>query len=272
MHNTLDIDGAIRYLIQNYHSILAPLSLEKVVVGQHLTAVKLNDASCGVAGTLNTSPSGPCAVSERYFGPFSPGNYAGHQLVELFKSPLKTGSIQSVKMAALNAVSASLLNQSHYTVLADYDPIQSVVSELPLKICMVGAFQSYIKRLETAPHYLNVVELDPTALFPNQKHLFVPYSEAEDVIQMADVVIITGLTLVNGTFAELMKHIHVGQQVILVGPSAGYPPQLLFDAGVTLIGSMRILNPKLVIEIVEQGGSGYHLYRSAAQKICIKND
>jgi uncharacterized protein (DUF4213/DUF364 family) len=271
MNYSLDIDGVIQYLIHNYRRRIEPVVLDRVVIGQHLTAIQFKDGTTGVSGTLHAAQPGPCKVEDRYFGPFSPGNFVNHSLLDLLDCNLNGNLIRSVKMAAISAFSSTLLNESAYEIRYDYDPIQSIVSNKSLKVCLVGAFQSYIKRLETAGHTLKVVELEQSTLFPQQQHLFVPYANAEAALKDSEVIIITGLTLVNGTFSDLINHVSQGQQVILVGPSAAYPPKLLFDAGVTLIGSLMVLNPKLMIEMVEQGGSGYHLYRGAAQKIGILN-
>jgi len=64
--------------------------------------------------------------------------------------------------------------------------------------------------------------------------------ENEFVLGRSDVVILTGSSLVNGTFAELLAYSHRARSVGLYGPSACIIPDVLFEQGVDFVLSHRI--------------------------------
>jgi uncharacterized protein (DUF4213/DUF364 family) len=62
-----------------------------------------------------------------------------------------------------------------------------------------------------------------------------PAEENEAVLGEADVVIVTGSSLVNGTFGELMSYAAGARAIGLYGPSVSFLPDVLFDDGVHFI-------------------------------------
>jgi len=64
--------------------------------------------------------------------------------------------------------------------------------------------------------------------------------ENEFVLGRSDVAILTGSSLVNGTFAELLAYSHRARSVGLYGPSACIIPDVLFEQGVDFVLSHRI--------------------------------
>jgi len=68
--------------------------------------------------------------------------------------------------------------------------------------------------------------------------------ENEFVLGRSDVVIITGSSLVNGTFAELLAYSRRARSVGLYGPSACIIPDVLFEQGLEFVLSHRIRDPE----------------------------
>jgi uncharacterized protein (DUF4213/DUF364 family) len=64
--------------------------------------------------------------------------------------------------------------------------------------------------------------------------------ENEFVLSRSDVAIITGSSLVNGTFSELLSYSRRARSVGLYGPSACIIPDVLFERGADFILSHRI--------------------------------
>jgi uncharacterized protein (DUF4213/DUF364 family) len=46
-------------------------------------------------------------------------------------------------------------------------------------------------------------------------------------------------------------------------------PDAFFKKGVTVMAGVRILNPDLMIKILKQGGSAYHLLKECSEKIAF---
>jgi len=69
-----------------------------------------------------------------------------------------------------------------------------------------------------------------------------------------------------------MEIVPKNAKVILVGPTSGLIPDVLFSHGVDIIGATSITDPGKMMELVAEGAAGFHLFQSCATKICIVNE
>ncbi len=250
---------------------LKRLMIDKLVIGARLTAVRLSDGSHGVASTLpETERHASC--KGRDYGEFSPTKVAGSSVTSLFETPKQNAMIDSVRIAVLNAISSAHLANGAYTIIPDMDPIELVDPEKRGLITLVGAFQSYIHRLSGYGSRLKVLELDPDTLSSDQMQYFVPADEYASILPSSEIVIITGMTLVNNTIDGLLAAVAPGTTVIVTGPSSSIIPDVLFRNKVTVIGATQITRPEMLFPLVSECGSGYHLFHYCARKICIMKD
>ena len=180
-----------------------------------------------------------------------------------------TGLLPSLRIAVLSALSSRFHSSAYYKILEDQDPIQLIDLGSVKNITVVGAFHSYIRKISETRNNLSVLEMNEESLVAEFKKYFVPAREYKSVLPDSDIVIITGQTLVNGTIDNLLKYISPGTQVIVTGPSGSILPDILFDNNVSIIGAVRITRPELLLDIVSEGGTGYHLFEYCARKICI---
>ncbi len=263
------IEQTLDILKSRHQSRIENLTLMKVRLGMHLSAVQLSDGSCGVAGNAPGNGQHAPRKKERDFGDFTPNQIRGRKVLDLLETPKQGPIIDTLKIAVLNAISTALLAEADYTVIEDKDPIELLDLTQKRKITMVGAFQSYIRNLSAAGHQLQVLEMNADSMGEDLQKYYVPAHEYPSVIPDSDVVIITGLTLVNQTIDGLLSHITPGTEVVVSGPSANILPEVLFSNGVTIIGATRITDPEILFSTVGEGGSGYHLFRYGARKICV---
>jgi uncharacterized protein (DUF4213/DUF364 family) len=119
---------------------------------------------------------------------------------------------------------------------------------------------------------LFVLELNRNAMTEESMKYYVPAEDYGKVIPESDVVIITGLTLVNNTIDGLLSVIRPETRVIVTGPSSSIIPDILFENNVSIIGATKIEKPDLLFRIVSEFGTGYHLFRYCARKTCIVNE
>ncbi len=70
-----------------------------------------------------------------------------------------------------------------------------------------------------------------------------PEKENCEVLGKASVVIITGSSLVNGTFGDLMSYASQARLIILYGASVGLIPDVFMENGVNFIHSYRVSDP-----------------------------
>ena len=251
-----------------YKEKIENLTISDVRAGIYLTALRLSDNSCGVASTMANSHH-ECSKDKRDFGDFTPLKIKGQKVTGLLETDNESGVISTLRIAALNAISSGIISEPDYTILHDTDPIDLVKPEPGKTVTLVGAFQSYIKRIEESGARLRVLELDEKALLSGQQQYYVPAGEYMKVIPDSEIIIITGMTLVNNTIDNLLYHVHRDSTVVVTGPSGSIIPDILFEHNVKIIGATRITNPELLFEIAGEWGAGYHLFRYCAEKICV---
>jgi uncharacterized protein (DUF4213/DUF364 family) len=125
-------------------------------------------------------------------------------------------------------------------------------------VVVVGHFP-FIPRVREAARQLWVLEKRPgEGDFPAEA--------APDVIPQADVVAITGTSLINHTFEELMRLCRQGAFVLVLGPTTPLSP-VLFDYGVDVISGTLVTDPETVLRYISQGASFRQIKRSRGVKL-----
>ncbi|WP_027360218.1 DUF364 domain-containing protein [Desulforegula conservatrix] len=139
------------------------------------------------------------------------------------------------------------------SVLPDPDGIYDGESQLffeekarHLKTCFIGHFRQAAEWREKG-FPVTIVELDPK---PGDIH----WNDAAGVLGECDMVFITGLTLINDTFEQVIDLTPKAKERILFGPTVPFC-DFWFDYGITTVGSTRILMPDLAREFFAANGS-----------------
>jgi len=265
------VESTYAHLKSHYGDEIEHLEIEDVRIGVFHTAIKLSNGSYGVSGTLPFMEL-PCDKKSRDYGVFSPTKIRGQKVTGLFESEKATNIIDTLKVAALNALSSRFLTPSNYHIVEDADPIDLIGFPVNKTITVVGAFHSYIDRISGTPNKLYVLELNENALGTGRKEFYVPAVKYPEILPLSDIVIITGLTLVNHTLDDLLSVILPHTKTVVTGPSGSIIPDALFDRGVSILGAARITDPGLLFSVVGEAGAGFHLHHYCARKICILND
>jgi uncharacterized protein len=262
------IEETYNVILERSGKEIEELLISEVKIGLYLTAVRLSDGSCGTATTI--VDDGPfCTKANRDFGAFTPLKITGRKVGGLFHTDKESALLSSLRTAVLNALSSKLISSGSYKIIQNCDPVQLLVFDSPKTVTIVGAFQSFIRKIEATGNKLYVLELFENALIEEYRKYFVPADEYKRVLPVSDIVIITGQTLVNGTLENILAAVPDTAQVIVAGPTISIIPDILFDNKVTILGGMRITDPEIMFDVVSQGGTGYHLFEYCSQKICI---
>lgn len=254
-----------------YSHLIGNLTISKVRIGVYLTAIKLSDGSVGVASTLLDEPH-RCVKEKRDFSGFTPNQITDRKVTELFETPKNSGIVNTLRIAVLNAVSSTIISNGSYKVVENADPIDLVDLTPKKTITVVGAFHSYIQKISATGNQLHVLEFEEDALTDGHKKYYVPAGDYHVVVPVSDVVIITGLTLVNNTIDGLLSVVSPNTQLVVTGPSSSLIPDFLFQKKVNIVGATQITNPETAFEIAGQAGAGYHLFQYCARKFCILRD
>lgn len=265
------LDETYDLLKTKYKNQIENLSITDVRIGLYLSAVKLSDGSCGIASTLSDNQY-HCVKKNRDFGNFTPSKIKGQKVLDLLETTHQTNVTDTLKVAVLNAISSQIISESNYKLLDNTDPIDLIDLDSKKTITIVGGFQTYIQKIEVTDNRLYVLERNENALTKDQKQFYIPADDYEKVLPLSDIIIITGLTLVNNSIDGLLSAIKPGTQVIVTGPSSSIIPDILFRNKVNIIGATQITDPDLLFTIVSEAGAGFHLFKYCARKICIVNE
>lgn len=76
-----------------------------------------------------------------------------------------------------------------------------------------------------------------------------------------------GAAIVNHTLDGLLSETGHQSRVAVIGPTASMVPDVYFRGGVDLMAGIRVTNPDLMLRILEEGGSGYHLFNACSDRV-----
>lgn len=272
LFSNMILDETLELIKSRYGQQLEAISIEKLVAGIYFTAVKLSSGYCGLAYTV-PDPDDTCATNRsRGFGDFTPGNFNGRKVTDLFMHSDQSCFIKTIQLAVMNALSVWLITKSAFKIIENTDPFDLLDLSAPKRVCVVGAFLSYLKKTVESGSYLQIVELNEAAVPFEFKQFLVPAGKTEDAIAQSEIVIITGSSIANHTLDRLLAIIPATTQVLLVGPTSSLLPDVLFKRGVNFIGSTRITDTEKMFQLIAEGASGFHLFKSCAIKICLVNE
>ncbi len=230
-------------LIDDLLSSLPEGVVQEVRVGAFWTAVVVEvggERRCGLASSLRPDDDhhhggGPAVkdagrLMER----------SGRQLAELARS-------DSVMEAAIGVAAINALLPPYEDQWVDVNAEEMIAQRgAGQGVVVVGHFP-FIPRLRERVGRLWVLEQRPRAGD-------LPASAASEVIPQADVLAITGTSLINQTFEGLMALRRPGALVLLLGPSTPLSP-VLFDYGVHLLSGAVVEDIDPVLRAVSQAAN-----------------
>jgi len=252
------------------------VTIKRLVIGVFFTGVKLSNGAGGVSYTpVKDIPQAVCCPSSagRIFDPFKiNGMKAADVLAGLTsKEPIKV----SVAIATLNALSAYCWDQGladNYRIQVDADALNAVRMPDKSSIAVIGAFVPILRKLKSRGGKWWVIEQDPKTLKSDELNHFIFADQSEKTIAAADVLIVTGVTLVNHTLEEILKVTRQDAEIAVVGPTASMLPDVLFARGVRVVGGVWVKKPDELLDVLAAGGSGYHFFDNLAPRIVIEKE
>jgi uncharacterized protein (DUF4213/DUF364 family) len=211
----------------------------QVLIGAFWTAVVLegDPPRCGLASTLHaeTHDEGPPVRR--------PGHlceYSGRELAEWLRSPRILEA--SVGMAACNA----LLDVDE-SACRDLNAEEVIVQQgAGRRVAIVGHFP-FVARVRQAAGVCWVLELRPR---PGD----LAASQAAEVLPQADVVALTGTSLLNHTFDDLIALCRPDAFVVVLGASAPLSPVFL-EHGVNAVSGTKVVDVPAVLGAVGEGAT-----------------
>jgi uncharacterized protein (DUF4213/DUF364 family) len=127
----------------------------------------------------------------------------------------------------------------------------------------------FLRELRRRHQPFLVLEQDPATLKADELPFFRPAEQADRVVPEADVLLITGTTLINDTLEQLLTLAKATARVTMVGPTVSLLPDAFLRRGVDILGTVRITAPDAFLDTLAEGGSGYHFLGRTAQKVVL---
>ena len=206
--------------------------------------IELTDGSVGLYyAWLGDSQKG---MNER----FSAAAFAGRDVVEVARLYGNDDDAErSLGLAAINAITQSVFTRAGLTL----DAAANSMGELSLQpgdhLGMIGKFPSLVRRAEQQGTRVTVVErkahmvkeeglirvtLDPAALYDCNK------------------VISTAATMLNNSLDDMLPFCTHAEKLVVIGPTAGFFPDPLFERGVNLVGGTHVIDPRQAVRRLQQ--------------------
>jgi uncharacterized protein (DUF4213/DUF364 family) len=235
----------IDLLLRNVPNI-EDIRVNKVCLGLGYSGVSLEGGQAGVCHTLLSDMAlGCCQIIQRA------GTLAGRPALEFLDM---TGSWdlgeRVLGMATLNALS-QIVFEAHPDRYAVEEGNLIDVLEVGHgdTVVLVGLIEPFVPVLRSKAKQLYILERRA-----QREEGILPDTACEEIIPKADVVVITGSSLANGTMDRLLKLSENARTTALVGPTVSCVPDPLFKRGVNFAGGIRIIDPNKAMQIIGEGG------------------
>jgi uncharacterized protein (DUF4213/DUF364 family) len=243
-------------------------------IGVFYTGVVLNTGHAGMSYTpIQEIPEAVCCPRSHAKMPVS-GKLLNMQIAELMDYALDDNALKAaVGIATINALSAILLEDEacQYKPSAYGNALDLVKITGEDTVAMVGAFPPFIKRIQEITKKLFVIERNPRVADKGDMIEIESEARLREIIPQANIIVITGVTLVNHTLGPVLELAKNASEIIVVGPTASVYPEPLFARGVTVMGGVRIADAAKMIHLIGEAGSGYDFFENCAEKIVIRN-
>ena len=267
----------LRETIESIRHILGPdlddLMVDRAVIGLFFTGVRLSNGIAGACATpIKTIPEAVCCPTSAMVMPF-PGKLRGRAALDLAMEALGDNGIRrAVGIAAMNALADTCWRRRpHHEAELRLGVDAFDATEIPPgdKVVVVGAFVPFLRELKRRRQPFLVLEQDPATLKPDELPFFRPAEQAAEIVPEADVLLITGTTLINDTLEDLLSLANPAARVTMVGPTVSMLPDAFLRRGADVLGTVRITAPEEFRDMLAEGGAGYHFLGRSAQKLVL---
>jgi uncharacterized protein (DUF4213/DUF364 family) len=252
---------------------LENIRVEDLVIGIFFTGVKLSTGHAGVAFTpIGEVPEAVCCPTSAARMPAA-GNLEDKPVSEILRYSLDPNVLRSaIGVATLNALSQLIIESKHgmeYPIVKDTDGFDLLKIQPAETASLVGAFGPYIRRLKIMGNSFFIVERNTQTLRPDEMKYYKPESEMSFALKESDAVIVTGTAIVNHSIDTILSFVSHDKRTAIIGPTASMIPDAFFGRGVNVMAGVKIVEPDLMIKILKQGGSAYHLLKQCSEKIAF---
>ncbi|MBW2609826.1 MAG: DUF364 domain-containing protein [Deltaproteobacteria bacterium] len=268
------LDEAAELVKERLGDDLEDITMERIVIGVFFTGVRLSNGTGGICYTpIKEIPEAVCCPSSagRILNPAKIQGMSAKEALSELSSPeiLK----RATAIAVLNALSSTCFSQGwqeRYDIKMKMDALDAVRMPEGSSVAVVGAIVPVLQRLKQRGGTWWVLEQDPRTLKGEELEHYIPPERSEEIIGRADILVITGVTLINTTLERILEAARPDAEITVMGPTASMLPEPLFERGVSVTGGVWITRPYELLDVLAAGGSGYHFLDTFADRIVIE--
>lgn len=272
LHETIGI------VEQELGTELDELTVERAVFGLFFSGVKLSSGHGGLCYTpVKEIPEAVCCPSSARAMPLA-GKLRGRSLRSYLEEIFSDNVLKrTLGIAALNAVSMLVQERriqrgdERCTVIHNTDAFDELDVKRYPKTVVIGALVPMLKKLIAAGSDFRVLEQDSRTLKEREMPYYAPSDQAGLYVPDADLLVITGVTILNDTLPGLLEMAKPGAEILVTGPTASMIPDAFFKRGVTMTGGIQVTRPDELLDIISEAGSGYHFFGKYAERTVIRN-
>ena len=239
------IKEALNYL-QNEIPNINDIKVNKVCMGLGYTGVKLETGHTGICHTLQIEMMLQGCPVMKSAGTLSTSSAT--KLAHLAESWELNKRV--VGVATINALSQIVFERenTNYQII-EGNFLDNVEIRKNDTVVLVGRIQPFIPIIKSKANKVLILERNPM-----RAQGVLSENASKEIIPKADVVIITGSAIANGTIDYLLDLSLGVREVVLGGPTASLIPDPFFKRGVKIIGGIKVVNAERLLDIIVEGG------------------
>ena len=253
---TTILEKGYEKLLSEYHRLDLPEArVKNFGLNPGWNAMIGTDGCCGVA--MSFQDNNPhYGDEETVFDIQHLKSFVGESLFEVARRNMAESRLsrRSIALTALNALSQPLvtdkvLQTKGYTVGIEVKDLVRSDDKLVI-VGYGGLVKSYAGRCrelhvtdQRSKEMFRTTIVGETITYGPAGIVVHSAEENREVLKDADIAIITGSTLVNGTFEEVVGYAKHARIRALYGSSAQLIPDVLFENGITIVMSVAISDP-----------------------------
>jgi uncharacterized protein (DUF4213/DUF364 family) len=275
-------------ILQEVHDFLetslpSQPEVAEMVIAPGFTGVLLSNGDAGISMNIRKGDAFRSEENQRLLR-----QQTGRKALDVAKtmSPFTDTVLTSIRVAILNALSSSFLNNEALLPYGlkitadDENPINTSVNRGDT-VTLVG-FGGMVRGMARRAAKVYVTELDMDrceSLIVNKEGLetgptaveVVHASDAEGVFKVSNKIFVTGSALVTHTMEEVLQQCPSSARVILYGHTAAFFPVPLFKWGVHLSRTRKVTDSEMMMDLLKNYGLMVErLFPQASEELLIE--
>ena len=273
--DTMDelLKDTVNIVLNKLNGDIDEIKVERAVFGLFFSGVKLSTGHGGLCFTpIKEMPEAVCCPSSAMVMPLS-GKLSDVNVKQYLNDIFCDNILRrTLGIAVLNALSNLIWEKEDlkYKPIMNRDAFDEIDVTKYEKTVVVGALIPMLKKLIANGNDFTILEQDPRTLKDREMKFYAPSKDAYKYVPDADLLVITGVTVLNGTLSGLLEMAKPDAEILVTGPTASMIPDAFFNKGVTMTGGIVVTDADELLDIISEAGSGYHFFGKSAERAIIK--